>query len=185
MSRNVGAVGDTAYIGENQSKGVDVISDKKILYIDMDGVIVDFDSAFARLDPAVLEEFHGNEDQIPGLFALMTPIAGAIEAVTELTTVFDTYVLSTVPWHNNSGASQKIEWIQDHFGAEEGSPLWKRVILSHHKHLNRGDFLIDDRPHRNGAREFEETNAAGQLIHFGSAEFPDWDTVLSHLRGRV
>jgi 5'-nucleotidase len=161
------------------------MSDKKILYIDMDGVIVDFDSAFERLDPAVLDEFRGNEDQIPGLFGLMTPIAGAIEAVTELTTIFDTYVLSTVPWHNISGASQKIEWIQDHFGAQEGSPLWKRVILSHHKHLNRGDFLIDDRPHRNGAREFEETNTAGQLIHFGSAEFPNWDAVLSYLRERV
>ena len=161
------------------------MSSKKILYIDMDGVIVDFDSAFARLGPEVLEKFRGNEDQIPGLFALMTPIAGAIDAVSELSTIFDTYVLSTVPWHNISGASQKIEWIQNHFGADKGSPLWKRVILSHHKHLNRGDFLIDDRPHRNGAREFEETNAAGQLIHFGSAEFPDWDAVLSYLRGRV
>jgi 5'-nucleotidase len=156
------------------------MSDKKILYIDMDGVIVDFESAFERLDPAVRDEFRGNEDQIPGLFGLMTPIPGAIEAVAELATIFDAYVLSTVPWHNIS-----IEWIQDHFGAEKGSPLWKRVILSHHKHLNRGDFLIDDRPHRNGAREFEETNAAGQLIHFGSAEFPDWEAVLSYLRGRV
>jgi 5'-nucleotidase len=161
------------------------MTDKKILYIDMDGVIVDFDSAFDRLDPAVREEFRGNEDQIPGLFALMTPMPGAIEAVTELSTIFDTYVLSTVPWHNTSGATQKIEWIQNHFGAEQGSPLWKRVILSHHKHLNRGDFLIDDRPHHNGAGEFEEANVAGQLIHFGSVEFPDWHAVLGSLRARV
>jgi 5'-nucleotidase len=96
---------------------------KKVLYIDMDGVIVDFDSAFERIDPAVLESYRGNEDQIPDLFSLMTPMPGAIEAVTELAMLFDTYVLSTVPWHNISGASQKIQWIQNHFGAEEGSPL--------------------------------------------------------------
>jgi 5'-nucleotidase len=161
------------------------MSEKKILYIDMDGVIVDFESAFERLDPAIREEFRDNEDQIPGLFALMSPMPGAIEAVTELSTIFDTYVLSTVPWHNISGASQKIEWIQNHFGAEKGSPLWKRIILSHHKHLNRGDFLIDDRPDRNGAGEFAEANAAGQLIHFGGADFPDWDAVLGYLRERV
>ena len=29
--------------------------------------------------------------------------------------------------------------------------LYKRLILSHHKDLNRGDFLVDDRPHKNGA----------------------------------
>ena len=161
------------------------MTDKKVLYIDMDGVIVDFDSAFRRIDPAVLEQFRGNEDQIPELFSLMTPMAGAIEAVTELSAIFDTYVLSTVPWHNTSGASQKIQWIQSHFGAEPGSPLWKRVILSHHKHLNRGDFLIDDRPDRNGAGQFEEANVAAQLLHFGGERFPDWDAVLVYLRGQA
>ena len=161
------------------------MAEKKTLYIDMDGVIVDFESAFEKLDDAVRAEFHDKKDQIPGLFALMEPIPGAIEAVTELTKIFDTYVLSTVPWGNISGASQKIKWIQDHFGSEQGSPLWKRVILSHHKHLNRGDFLIDDRPLRNGAGEFEQSNAGGQLIHFGSEQFPDWDSVLEYLRGRA
>jgi len=161
------------------------MSDRKVLYIDMDGVIVDFESAFERLTPEVREQFRGNEDQIPGLFALMTPMSRAVEAVTELSTLFDTYVLSTVPWHNTSGASQKIEWIQRHFGAEQGTPLWKRVILSHHKHLNRGDFLIDDRPDRNGAGQFEDTNVAGKLIHFGGDEFPGWEAVLDYLRERV
>lgn len=156
----------------------------KILYIDMDGVIVDFESAFDKLDPEIREKYRGNEDQIPGLFALMNPIPGAIQAVTELTTLFDTYVLSTVPWGNTSGASQKIEWIQHHFGHEKGTPLWKKVILSHHKHLNRGDFLIDDRS-RNGAELFGDHNPGGEWIHFGSQKFPDWDSVVSYLRQRV
>lgn len=158
---------------------------RKILYVDMDGVIVDFDSAFDRLDPAVRQQYRGREDQIPGLFALMDPIPGAIEAVTELSALYDTYILSTVPWGNISGASQKIEWIQRHFGAEKGTPLWKRVILSHHKHLNRGDFLIDDRPHRNGAAQFAETNTGAETLHFGSPEFPDWPAILAYLRVRA
>ena len=167
----------------NDARKLETIRGKAAFIIDMDGVIVDFESAFARLDPAVLREYRGREDSIPGLFALMDPMPGAIEAVTELTTLFDTYVLSTVPWANISGASQKVEWIQKHFGAEKGSPLWKRIILSHHKHLNKGDFLIDDRS-RNGAAEFPEHNPGGQWLHFGSEEFPGWEAVLSYLRPR-
>jgi 5'-nucleotidase len=157
---------------------------QKILYIDMDGVIVDFESAFDKLDTETRTKCKGNEDQVPGLFGLMDPIPGAIEAVTELTTLFDTYVLSTVPWGNTSGASQKIEWIQRHFGKEKSTPLWKRVILSHHKHLNKGDFLIDDRRH-NGAAEFPDHNPGGEWIHFGSEAFPDWPTVVAYLRERA
>lgn len=157
---------------------------KKILYVDMDGVIVDFDSSFDKLDPVVREEYRGREDQVPGLFALMDPIPGAIEAVTELAGLFDTYVLSTVPWGNTSGASQKIEWIHQHFGKEKGTPLHKRVILSHHKHLNKGDFLIDDRD-RNGAAMFADHNPGGEWLQFGSERFPDWESVLAYLRERT
>lgn len=154
---------------------------QKILYVDMDGVICDFESAFAKIDPEVLASYRGDEDKIPGLFALMDPIPGAIDAVTELCTLFDTYVLSTVPWGNKTGASQKIEWIQRHFGHQRGTSLWKRVILTHHKHLNRGDYLIDDRPN-NGAAEFPLHNPGAQWLNFGSEQFPDWESVLAYLR---
>ena len=51
----------------------------------------------------------------------------------------------------------------------------KRLILSHHKHLNRGDYLIDDRE-KNGAKEF-----TGKLILFGGEKFPDWKSVVEYL----
>ena len=51
-------------------------------------------------------------------------------------------------------------------------------LLSHHKQLNRGHYLIDDRT-KNGAGEFE-----GEHIHFGTASFPDWPTVLTYLRAK-
>jgi hypothetical protein len=52
----------------------------------------------------------------------------------------------------------------------------KRLILSHHKNLNRGHFLVDDRT-KNGAELFE-----GQHIHFGTAAYPNWATVTAYLR---
>ena len=67
----------------------------------------------------------------------------------------------------------KNEWIKKHLGKS----AHKRLILSHHKNLNKGDYLIDDRT-ANGAGEFE-----GEHIQFGSEKFPDWDSVLEYLLG--
>ncbi|WES64651.1 hypothetical protein P0L94_00945 [Microbacter sp. GSS18] len=89
--------------------------------------------------------------------------------------MFDTYILSTAPWKNPSAWQHKIEWVHLHLGDEETSPAWKRLILSHHKNLNHGDFLIDDRLH-NGAGEFE-----GELIRFGHAQFKTWEQVTDYL----
>ncbi|MEI2819605.1 MAG: hypothetical protein V9E81_05065 [Marmoricola sp.] len=79
------------------------------------------------------------------------------------------------------GREPKIEWIQRHFGHQRGTSLWKQVILTHHKHLNRGDYLIDDRPN-NGAAEFPLHNPGAQWLNFGSEQFPDWESVLAYLR---
>jgi len=46
--------------------------------------------------------------------------------------------------------------------------MYERFILSHHKDLNRGDYLIDGRM-KNGAIMFN-----GESILFGSKRFPDW-----------
>ena len=53
----------------------------------------------------------------------------------------------------------------------------KRLIPTHRKDLNRGDFLIDDRPEKRGAGEFQ-----GELAHFGSERFPDWPAVMEYMR---
>ena len=49
------------------------------------------------------------------------------------------------------------------------------MILSHHKNLNQGDYLIDDRT-KNGAGKFQ-----GEHIHFGTEQFANWNCVLSYL----
>ena len=153
----------------------------KIVYIDMDNVLVDFQSGLDRMPEDVKKEYADDGtgkphyDDIPGIFSLMEPMPGAIEAIHELNKFFDLYILSTAPWLNPSAWSDKLEWVQRYFGKDKDSIFYKRLIISHHKDLNRGDFLIDDRK-RNGAKEFQ-----GELIEFGSAKYPDWPTVVEYL----
>jgi 5'(3')-deoxyribonucleotidase len=148
---------------------------RKVVYVDMDGTLVDFESGIARLTSRERAMYQGRFDEVPGIFARMDPIPGAIEAFAALAEHFDAYVLSTASWLNPSAWAQKLEWVQAHFGHEETSPAYKRLILSHHKDLSRGDVLIDDR-RANGAERFE-----GEFIHFGSEQFPGWAAVLVHL----
>ena len=71
--------------------------------------------------------------------------------------------------------SKKREWIEKYFGKGKENIFYKKVILSHHKNLNNGDILIDDRPN-NGAEKFK-----GMWIHFATTKFPDWDSILQKL----
>lgn len=146
----------------------------KILYVDMDNVLVDFPTALPRIAPETLREYEGRLDEVPGIFSRMDPVAGALEAFNELAGIFDTYILSTSPWENPSAWSDKLLWVKRHLGKS----AHKRLILSHHKNLNYGHFLVDDRT-KNGADRF-----SGEHLLFGSPEFPDWPTVVGYLRER-
>ncbi|MEQ8207191.1 MAG: hypothetical protein RIA65_13550 [Woeseia sp.] len=152
-----------------------MITVPRILYIDMDNVLVDFPSAFPRIENHQLTEFVDRLDEVPNIFSLMDPMPGAIDAYEELAALFDTYILSTSPWENPSAWSDKLRWVKRHLG----KAAYKRLILSHHKNLNRGDFLVDDRT-KNGADRF-----VGEHILFGSEQYPDWESVLKYLRGRA
>ena len=154
---------------------------KKVLYVDMDNTLVDFGARLAGIDQSLRERYRGREDELPGLFALMPPMPGALDAYRELSGLFDTYILSTAPWGNPSAWQHKVEWVHMHLGRDAGTPAYKRLILSHHKNLNRGDFLVDDRPNHNGADRFE-----GEVIHFGpDGQFTTWPDVVTYLRARA
>ena len=137
----------------------------------MDNVLVDFKTGIEKLDDATFIEFEGRYDEVPGIFGMMEPMNGAIAAYEMLAEKFDTYILSTSPWGNDTAASDKVRWVKKYLG----EVAYKRLILSHHKHLNKGDYIIDDRT-KNGVEHFE-----GEHIHFGTAKFPDWERVISYL----
>jgi len=117
---------------------------KKILYIDMDNVLVDFKSAFSHFPAETLKTYEDRLDEVPGIFSKMAPMPGAVESFAAFSKKFDTYVLSTAPWENPSAWSDKLHWVKTHLG----DSAYKRLILTHHKNLNRGDFLVDDRRKR-------------------------------------
>jgi 5'(3')-deoxyribonucleotidase len=137
----------------------------------MDGVIVDFASALELQSEETLKEYEGRLDEIPGLFSQMKPMPGALEAVRRLNEKYDCYILSTAPWNNPSAWSDKVAWITEHLD----DVFHKKMIITHCKHLCKGNYLIDDRD-KHGASEFE-----GEWIHFGSERFPNWETVLEYL----
>jgi len=147
---------------------------KKIVLVDLDGVMVDFKSGIDQLTVEEQNEYQGREDEFPGIFSLMHPKKDAIESYQWLSHHFDTYILSTAPWENPSAWSDKLEWVKKYLSEY----AHKKLILSHHKNLVMGDYLIDDRNAR-GVDKF-----GGKHLHFGQNyetgelhEYPDWASI--------
>jgi 5'(3')-deoxyribonucleotidase len=159
---------------------------KKILYLDMDGVVADFEKRIGELSPDLknFESFEDQEllsdkiDQIcfanPELYHDLPPIEGAVAAVEKLSGLYDLYFLSTAMWDLPQSFTGKRIWIARHFEIIGR----KRLILTHRKDLLLGDFLVDDRL-KNGAAEFQ-----GEHIHFGTEKFPDWEITSEYLISR-
>ena len=146
------------------------VSEPAVLYVDMDGVICDIMAGFraARENEPDLKRPQKRE----GFFLNLPAIDGAIESVEKLREHFDVYILSAPSTRNPHSYSEKRIWIEQHFGYE----FTKKLILSPNKGLSRGRYLIDDFTSGKGQESFE-----GELIHFGSDQFPDWPSVLAYL----
>ena len=151
------------------------VEKKPILYIDMDGTIVDFVAGMETMTAEEKALYNDHPDDCPGLFLRMPAMEGTKEAVLRLMQRFDVYILSTAPWNNPSAWSDKLSWIKREFG----DALKKRLILSHHKQLCQGDFLIDDRA-GHGASEF-----GGEWIQIHSEKYPDWTSVVDYLESKT
>ena len=139
----------------------------------MDGVLTDWDEVIRRQDGDTLIEYRGRFDEIPGLFSQMKPMQGAIKAFGLLAWHYDVYILSTPGWSVTESWTHKADWVK-HWLPDAA---YKRLILTHHKNLLAGDYLIDDRT-AHGVDKFK-----GEHIHFGAEKYPDWGSVLKYLLG--
>lgn len=133
---------------------------KKILLIDMDGVLAENES----------KDFDIRKKE-KGFFLNKKPIEGAVEAFKKLAKKYECHIVSTPVWSNPNCWKEKRVWIETHLGKE----AHKRLTLTHNKHLFIGDIIIDDTT-KHGVDKFK-----GEHIHFGQEQFPDWETVLTHL----
>jgi 5'(3')-deoxyribonucleotidase len=143
---------------------------KPIMYIDMDGVLVDFMSGVAKLDEETYKKYAPHFDHVPGIFhwKMMDPMPGAIEAYKTLMKIYTVRFL-TKPSNNNSSCyTDKCDWIAHYMGPFHTQFL----IINPFKEYMIGDILIDDR---------DVPGFMGKQIRFGSKEFPDWPTVLAYL----
>jgi len=144
---------------------------KKIVYVDLDGVIVNIQKEIDSLPDFIKKAVGSDIDRIDEIFKDPEPIDGAIEGFKRLFEEYDPYILSTAPWNSPKAWEYKRLWVERHLGVYS----YKRLILSHHKNLLCGDYLIDDRT-KNGAGEF-----GGELILFGQKPFKTWTDVLKYL----
>jgi 5'(3')-deoxyribonucleotidase len=146
---------------------------KKLIFIDLDGVIADFISAMNSHPLRKISPYDEHPDTIPGIFRNLKPILGSIDAIKLLlqSDSYEVYFLSTAPWNNPSAWTDKRLWLEDQFG----ELVNRKLILTHRKDLIKGDILVDDRPN-NGADKF-----GGEWIHFGLEQYPDWSSVLKYL----
>lgn len=144
----------------------------KIIYIDMDGVLCDFEGAFARDQKAFPEILYPQSRQ--GFYLGLKPLKGAVQAMAALMRAenIDPYILTAPSVYNPLSYTEKRIWVEDHLGFE-----WvQRLIISPDKSLLIGNALIDDHTEGRGQENFK-----GELIHFGSPKYPNWTSVIDEV----
>ena len=116
------------------------------IYIDMDGVIADFEKASNEF-----QRIHGktNRPDKHVDYKGLDLVLGANEALWYLNDFHEVFIASTPPWNRPEVWGEKREWIEDHFPC-----LKRKLILTHRKDLLIGDILIDDSRYR-GQPDFQ------------------------------
>ena len=134
---------------------------KKIIYVDMDGVIANFAKAAEKGGWKHRPDKHVN-------YRNLEVMPDASQALRKLNQDFDVFIASTPPWDRPDMWGAKREWLEEHFPW-----LKKKLILTHRKDLLIGDILIDDSRWR-GQPDFK-----GAWLWFGTAQrCLDWPSTL-------
>jgi len=101
---------------------------KRILHIDLDGVVANFDKKMKELAPELditehSPDYEGRSKKVdevvtlnPNFFENLEPIQDAIQSVMSLSDIYDIYFLSTPMWAVPESWSGKRIWLEKHFG---------------------------------------------------------------------
>ena len=131
--------------------------DQPRLFLDADGVLANFDEGARRLlgmDVRAFEAKHGrgafwkrlaNAEDFYGTLPEMPDARLLFDAVKHLKPT----ILTGLPL-GNWAAPQKVRWAAEHFS---GVPIITCMARDKHKHMKRGDVLVDDRENHRAAYE--------------------------------
>ena len=144
----------------------------RVLLVDQDGVLADFDTPLFdairshfpdqpdpgslhrvehKITPHYPDEVQQEIRQIyrePNFYRRLPVMPSAHEAMKALEQAGWLVSVCTSPPRNAPyAASEKIQWLEDHFGAA----FAQRAIITRDKTLVRGTYLIDDKPDVTGA----------------------------------
>ena len=139
------------------------------IFVDMDGVIVDFE-AYRYERGLTGDEVKG----IYGAYLDMPAIPGALNAVRSLIGMgFEVWIATKPPTGILHAYSDKAAWV-----LRELPELRRRIIVTHDKGLlgDEGDYLCDDRPHKANCENFK-----GTLLRF--VDGYHWPQALEFFRG--
>lgn len=142
---------------------------KDICYFDMDDVMADFIKA-ERLAISKNPGIAFPQSQLK-FFENLEPIPGSIEAYNELKQKYNVKILSRPSVYNPLSYMEKRLWVEKYLGFNE----CKNLILSCDKTLLKGKYLIDD------IDQIGLFKPEWEHIHYGSARFPNWDSILYYL----
>jgi 5'(3')-deoxyribonucleotidase len=130
------------------------------IFIDLDGVLVDFD-AYKSTHGLTGDEAKKKQNA----YLEMSPIPDALQSVRSLIGMgYEVWVATKPPTGVAFAYADKAQWVLDHL-----PELKRRIIITHDKGLlgDQRDYLIDDRPHRANCEKF-----SGELITFKPGEWP-------------
>lgn len=147
--------------------------EKKIIYIDMDDVLCNYTELHReRLKKEPNIKYPQSQY---GFFRKLEAKKGGIEGLNYLRSqnIFDIYILTAPSVKNPLCYSEKREWVEEKLGID----MVNRLIITPNKGLNKGDYLIDDHREGKGQDTFE-----GELIWFGSVNYPSWKEVIGYFR---
>lgn len=143
------------------------------LFIDLDGVVADFDAARLHRHPDDFKHTPHCYTYLPTYPSVFTGIEWAKTLVGE-----DKIWFATKPPKRSPYAySEKAAWVNQHFG-EWGL---HRLVITQDKSLLGTEFsvIIDDRPHKGNLPAFR-----GAIITFGTGSDKSlhWDDAITELR---
>ena len=139
------------------------------LFLDLDGVLADFDAGAHRvlgMSPKAFEERHGKREFWRRLarardFYYSLPLMPDADELFEAVKHLEPTILTGLPL-GNWAAPQKVRWVEEHF---PGTKIITTMARDKYKHMTGMDVLVDDRADHRAKWE----NAGGTFIHHKNA----------------